>query len=248
MAKRVKGILFDLGETLLDFGKVDIPLLFEAGARLAYDYLTELGHSLPSFASYHRRQLWAIRWRYLRSRFTRKEFNAMDVLGRISGQMGNNLTRDEALELAWLWYKPLSECAVVEEGLIGMLSRFQSEGITLGLISNTFIPGEAIDRHLATENLLDLLSVRVYSCDVRFRKPNPSIFRIALERAQLNPSETLFVGDSPHADVRGANAAGMISVLKDSAGKHASTSVGADHCIRNITELSGIVAEYNNAG
>ena len=39
----VRGILFDLGDTLVDFGPIDTTALFARGARLAYGYLRRLG-------------------------------------------------------------------------------------------------------------------------------------------------------------------------------------------------------------
>jgi len=243
MATRIKGILFDLGDTLLDFGKVDIPSVFEAGARAAYAYLKDMGQTLPSFAKYHRQQLWAIRWSYLRSRMTRREFSALDLLGRLSARMGHDLTPRQTDELAWLWYEPLSRCATCEDGLGRMLAEFQQDGLVLGIVSNTFVPGQVLDRHLEREGLLRLLPVRIYSCDVLYRKPNPKIFQIALQRAGLRAEETLLVGDSPEADIRGANRAGMISVLKDTAGKYDRAFTGACYHIRQLGELRKLVRD-----
>ena len=94
MTRRIQGIFFDLGDTLLDFGKVDIASLFEAGARLAYDYLQRLGQALPPFGRFHRRQLRAIRWSYIKSRFTRREFNSLDIIAAMGQRMGHNLTHE----------------------------------------------------------------------------------------------------------------------------------------------------------
>jgi HAD superfamily hydrolase (TIGR01509 family) len=245
MALRIKGILFDLGDTLLDFGEVDVRSLFESGGRLGYEYLKKLGQPLPSFEKFHRRQLWAVRWNYLKSRFTRREFNALDLIGRLSRSMNQRLTPEQTVELAWLWYKPLSECARVEQGLRKLLEELCKAGLTLGVVSNTFIPGQALDRHLAQEQLLKFLSVRVYSCDVRFRKPNPNVFRVALERGGLLPGETLFVGDSLRADVAGANRAGMVSVLKDPTGRQWHPDIRPRHRIVRLADLKGVVAGYN---
>ena len=243
MTRRIKGIFFDLGDTLLEFGKVDIRSAFEAGAGLAHEYLTGLGHKLPPLAKYHRQQLWAIRWNYFKSKFTQREFNSLDLLGRLSARMGHNLTPQQTAELAWLWYKPLSECATIEDGLTETLSTLKQAGLTLGIISNTFVPGEVLDRHLEREGLLEFLPIRIYSCDVRYRKPNPAVFRIALERTGLAAGETMFVGDSPHADIRGADLAGMISVLKDPTGRYNTTMAGATYRIARIAELPPIVAD-----
>ncbi len=244
MAGRIKGIFFDFGDTLLDFGQVDIPTVFESGARLAYDYLHSLGKSLPSFAAFHRRQLRAIRWNYFKSWLTRREFNSADVIARLARKMGHDLTNQQVEELAWLWYEPLSRCATAEPGLADTLAGLGTNGRTLGLISNTFIPPAVLDRHLRDAGLLDLLPVRVYSCAVSYRKPHPAIFQAALEQAGLRAAETMFVGDSPQADIAGANRVGMISVLKDPAGRHRDCPARPAHRIAAIAELPGIVAEH----
>lgn len=245
MANRINGILFDLGDTLLEFGKVDIIGLFEAGARLAYDYLDELGQPLPNFATYHRRQNWAIRWSFFKSRLIRREFNALTVLGRLADRMGHRLTPQQTLELAWKWYEPLSRCAKIEPDVPQLLAEFRDHGLSLGVVSNTFVPGQVLDRHLATVGLLDLLPVRVYSCDVGHCKPGRRIYKLAAERTRLEPAQTLFVGDSPKADILGANRAGMISVLKDPTGRHAQSPYAPMHQIRRLGELRDIVAQYN---
>ena len=247
MARRIRGILFDLGDTLLDFGTVDVPSVFESGARRAHEYLIGQSFRLPSLAKYHRRQLWAIRWNYFKSKFTRREFNALDLLGRLSARLGHRLSREQALELAWRWYEPLSRQATVEDALAGTLLRLSRAGLKLGLVSNTFVPGQVLDRHLAEIGLLDLLPVRIYSCQVRYRKPNPVIFRLALERAGLAAGETMFVGDSLQADIRGANNVGMVSVLKDPAGRHVEDKGGAMHRVAKLAELEELVAGYNGA-
>jgi putative hydrolase of the HAD superfamily len=244
MKRRVEGILFDLGDTLLDFGQVDILGLFEAGARLAYDYLRGIGKPLPPFAKYHRWQLWAIRWNYFKSRLTRREFNAMDLIGRLGDRMGHGLSQEQMVELAWLWYRPLSECATMEPGLRQLLEDLRRCGLKLGLVSNTFIPGQVLDRHLQRANLLDLLPVRVYSCDVAFRKPHAGIFTAALERAGLEAHRTMFVGDSPAADVAGARHAGMISVLKSRQAVPPSSKLQPDHHISRLAQLREVLEEY----
>jgi HAD superfamily hydrolase (TIGR01549 family) len=248
MAEKIKGIMFDLGDTLLDFGRVDIPSVFEAGAKLAHQYISGLGFELPSLRKYHRQQLWAIRWSYFKSHFTRKEFNSLDLLGRLSSRLGHDLTQEQTIELAWAWYRPLKNCATVETGVREMLGELHNDGLVLGIVSNTFVPGEVLDRHLADEGLLPLLPIRVYSCDVKYRKPNPVIFRIALERGALEADETIFVGDSPHADIRGAHAAGMIPVLKDPGGHYDPVSAGARYSIAKLIELREIISKCNGDG
>jgi HAD superfamily hydrolase (TIGR01549 family) len=245
MAETIRGILFDLGDTILDFGSVDVLGKFEAGAHLAYDFLAELGMRLPSFAAFYRRQLWAFRWNYFKSHFTGREFNTLDILGQLGLRMGHDLSAEQMLELAWKWYEPLSRQASVEEGARPLLQGFAAAGLKLGVISNTFVPGVILDRHLAAENLLDLLPVRIYSCDVVWRKPNPNIFQLALERAGLTAPQTLFVGDSLQADIDGANKVGMISVLKDPPRRHRHSSIRPRYHITRLGDLREIIRQHN---
>lgn len=242
---RINGILFDLGETLLEFGLVDTRRLFAEGARLAYSYLQELGQPVPSFRWFELRQLWSIRWHYLKSRLARREFNSLDVLGRLSRRMGQTLTPGQTEQLAWLWYAPLAGRATAEEGLPELLAGFRSDGLALGVVSNTFLPGPVLNRHLSQLGLLEHLGATVYSCDVGYRKPHPEIFRIALGELHLSPEEAMFVGDDPWADVAGAERVGMVSVLKDPSGAKAHPRVRPRHRISSLGELVGIVAAYN---
>ncbi len=245
MPRDVEGILFDLGDTLLDFGRVDVRGLFEDGARLAYQYLEELGQPVPSFSRFHRKQLWAIRWNYLKSRLTRREFNALDLIGVTSRRMGQQLTEEQTAELAWLWYEPLSDCATIEPDLPELLARWADDRLLLGVVSNTFVPGEVLDRHLERLGLLKYLPIRIYSCDVRYRKPNPNIFRLALDPSGLLAERVLFVGDSPRADIEGARRFGMRTVLKDPSGRFDDADVPADYRIRRLAELDSVLAACN---
>ena len=124
-----------------------------------------------------------------------------------------------------------------------MLRSFLDSGITLGVISNTFIPAAVLDRHLRQVHLLELLPVRIYSCDVRYRKPHPTIFRHALDQAGVPADGALFVGDTPRADIRGAKRAGMIAVLKDPYGRYGSSRIRPDYTIRSLCELPAIVQQ-----
>ncbi len=244
MSRSLDGIFFDLGDTLIKFAHVSTRMLYESGARSTYDYLSRLGVSLSSFASYRRQQVWRIRWHYFMSRVTAREFNSLEVIRRLTDDMDYDFDPADITELAWLWYKPLRESAMVEDSLADVLRQLRDTGLKLGIISNTFIPAEVHDRHLAQEGLLDFFPTRVYSCDVRFRKPDRRIFKIALKQAGLHAHRTMYVGDSPRADVRGANRVGMISVLKNTTGLSRFVPAKPDHRIRKLADLESIIRQY----
>ena len=203
-----------------------------------------MGKKLPPFPKYHRQQLRAIRWRYFWSRITGREFNALDIIGRLSDRMGHSLDREQVLELAWQWYRPLSQCAVVEDGAHHLLRRLKEKGLTLGMVSNTFIPGQVLDRHIKEAGLLELLPVRVYSCDAGYRKPSPKIFQIALSQAGLAACENDVRRRQPACRYTGTNKAGLTSVLKGPSDRYADSDFRPRHTIRMLSELEPIVDGY----
>ena len=244
MARRVKGVLFDLGDTLIDFAHVSMTAMFRQGAREGYAYLQELGKSTPGFRKFHYRQLWAIRWNYIKARVTGREFNSLDVMKHFARKWGYELSEAEYLELAWQFYKPLSKAATVAPGAKETLTALAEKGLKLAVVSNTFLPGSVLDRHLDIASLGDLIETRIYSSEVGYRKPKAKIFQLALKQSGLLARDALFVGDSPKADIFGAHRVGMVTVLKDRPGRRKKMRVAPDHRLANMTELLQIVAQY----
>ncbi|MEK7992995.1 MAG: hypothetical protein AAB403_04240, partial [Planctomycetota bacterium] len=74
--QQIKAVLFDLGETLLTFGKVKATEVFRQGARLSYEYLKSCGQRVGSFEYYFWRNLIALRIRHLISNITQNDFNS----------------------------------------------------------------------------------------------------------------------------------------------------------------------------
>ena len=244
MARKVKGILFDLGDTLIDFAHASMTAMFKQGARLGYEYLQELDKPVPGFRKFHYRQLWAIRWNYIKSRVTGKGFNSLDVMARFARKWGYELSDEENLELAWRFYTPLCKAATIVPGAVEALTELTKKGLKLALVSNTFLPRSVLDRHLDIVSLGDLLETRIYSSEVIHRKPGAKIFELALRQTGLEAENTMFVGDSPRPDILGAGRLGMITVLRDLPGRRKSTRAAPDHRLSDMTELLQIVAQY----
>jgi putative hydrolase of the HAD superfamily len=89
-------------------------------------------------------------------------------------------------------------------------------GIRLCVISNFVWGGPELFHDLELATKFDAL---VVSARVGFQKPNPGIFKVALEQMQVEPAEAWHVGDSYRADVVGARRVGITGVLIDRYGK-----------------------------
>src|ERR671937_164738 len=82
--------------------------------------------------------------------------------------------------------------------------------------------------------LQPLVDAVVISAEVGVAKPDPAIFRAALERLGARAEDSLHVGDSVENDVAGARAAGLDAVLVARNGAAAPDGVRA---VRSLAEL-----------
>ena len=90
-----------------------------------------------------------------------------------------------------------------------LLEALRDRGLKTGLISNGFDPPDLVRAELARLGVAQLLDVIVMSGDAGARKPDPAIFRYALEQLGVAPEHALMVGDSVPNDIAGAKAIGM---------------------------------------
>ncbi len=240
----IKAILFDLGETILNYGNVDVDTLFAQGAHLTYDHLRRHNcreDALPCFAAYNRRHVISIKWHYFCSCVTSREFDCMALLGRIARAMGLRLDKEQLEELTWLWYKPLGDTAEIEPDLHKTLQVLRDIPLELAIISNTFLPAFVLDRHLQQFELLEFFPVRQYSSVTVFRKPHRRIYQNTLDRLGVSADEAVMVGDKFREDIKGPARLGITGVFKrGTANKNKRISHGIP-VIDNISELPDLI-------
>ena len=243
---QIRAVLFDLGETLLNFGRVDSMKAFREAGELSYSFLRSLGQNAGGFQNYLWRNLIGLRLRHFFSRISGKDFDSLAVLKKYGEKRGFKLSEEQWEELNWLWYEPLSRLAKVEPDLRQTLDKLKALGLKLGIVSNTFVHGSSLDRHLLQEGLLDLFEFQMYSYEYSFRKPDKRIFLAAADRIGHEPDNIVFVGDRIDNDIKGALSAGMHAVMKrayTNVGKRSPDNVVS---IENISELVPIVDRINN--
>ena len=149
-------------------------------------------------------------------------------------------------ENVWLWFwnqtasaaglPPLDEAAVerimasnrertlwdqTTDEVRDVLSRLHGR-FKLAVVSNS---DGSVAAKLASIGLAKWLSVIVDSHVVGISKPDPAIFRFALEPLGSDPARTVYIGDSYALDCRGAQRAGIHPILLDPLGLHAHRGV-----------------------
>jgi len=98
----------------------------------------------------------------------------------------------------------------VEAPIVDALDRLRTAGLRTALVSDAGADDvEWWDR----SPLCTRFDVEVFSYKVGVRKPDPRIYRHALDQLGVAPEDAIFVGDRGSDEHRGARAAGVQSVL-----------------------------------
>ncbi len=243
----IKAVLFDIGDTLVNFGKVSTYHVFKEGARLSYDYLQELGQPVGNFNWYFWRNLISLQRRLLFSYITGNDFDSLEVIRGVGRRKGVELTDEQWETLAVIWYEPLRRIAHPEAEIIATLKKLQQQGLKLGVLSNTFIHGTSIERHLREMGLLDFFPVRLYSYEFEFRKPDPRIFKEGLRRLEEAPAHVLYVGDKIRNDIIPTMRLGMLAALKRAYSNVGKQPPAGAWTIEKLAELPALIERFNTS-
>lgn len=103
------------------------------------------------------------------------------------------------------------------DDVVETLDDLHHRGLRLGLISN--FEGW-LEKMLVELEVGHRFEVSVISGLERIEKPDPAIYRVALERAGVEPERAVHVGDSPALDVEPARSVGMHAILLDRVGRY----------------------------
>lgn len=199
-----KGILFDLGGTLLNEGRFDIA----AGRQRMFD-LAKNPRGVSSEDVSEKTDLLFGRIQEQREAgLLEAPFRCFNRLVHEMFGMRFSLSGKQ-LELEFWKAANVMEPAPGVEGAISQLSE---RGLPMGIVSNCMFYGGVLKWELAVHHLIDYFDFIISSADFGFRKPHQGIFLAGVGKLDLEPSDVWFVGDSPEKDVKGSQAAGMKGV------------------------------------
>ena len=113
-----------------------------------------------------------------------------------------------------------------------MLEELKNNKIALGMITNGYGQFQMDNiKALDIEKYFDVILVSEWE---GIKKPNPQIFMNALEKLNVEPSESVFIGDHPENDVKAAQNVGMKGIWKRDSQW---TDIKADAIIDDYLEL-----------
>lgn len=127
---------------------------------------------------------------------------------------------DQDMEQIVFNYMPQLYC----DDCLATLAKIKESGnSSTNILSNTgFIKGKTLKKVIEHLGIGQYIDFQLYSDEVRMSKPNADFFQLMLDRIdrarhpELMLSDVIHVGDNPHADIRGAEAIGINSMLINS--------------------------------
>lgn len=235
----IRAVFFDAGETLLyphpSFAELFAEVLRTQGHRVdparvqelvsaTSQRFTEVMHSPEA-------QLWSTSPERSRSLWSR-------VYGLFLRDLGIAGDHHRLVEALYTRFTDLASYRLHPDAL-PTLKRLRRTGLTLGLISNF---EEWLEGLLETLEVHHYFDVSVISGIEGVEKPDPAIFRLALDRAGVAPEEAVYVGDSPTFDVEPARNLGMTAVLIDRRGRHQDSDAIRVTSLEDLPAAVGLAA------
>lgn len=206
----IRGVIFDLGGTLTARVRLAPDVLERANASALRAWLREhgyrVGEEFVGAVAMERLKKFAERARGAR------EILATEALKPVLERFGLP-AGDEFLALAErAFFEPEMGEMRLLPGSRPLLEKLAGEDIRQGLASNASSHYFVVEccRRLDLDRYFDPIQS---SAAVGWVKPHPMIFQTILNTWQLQPADVVMVGDNLGADIAGARAAGMRSIL-----------------------------------
>jgi len=133
-----------------------------------------------------------------------------DIASETRGPIFARLVEDGDPEAVASAYRQAVERSLVPIQGAGTLVSDLRETYRVGLLTDG--PIRAQWGKLETLGWTDLFDAVVVTGGLPAGKPDPGAFRAILDDLGVAPGETVFVGDHPEADIRGAHDVGMVTI------------------------------------
>ena len=226
----IKGVVFDLDNTLLDF-----MLMKEFAVKAAVKGMIEAGLLVDEDQSY--REIIAIY-----EEFGWENQQVFDVF--IEKQVG--YVEHKFLAAGIVAYRRAREANLMAYPNVNKtLMALTKVGIKLGVVSDA--PSREAWLRIYYLNLYHFFDVVITFDDSGERKPSAVPVKMSLEALQLEPKETIMVGDWPERDVVGAQQIGMKTAFARYGDTFGTVNSGADWDLVDIYQLVMIINEYNGS-
>jgi putative hydrolase of the HAD superfamily len=145
------------------------------------------------------------------------------------------VVKPDIQEFIDFWNVEFPKCAEPMDNLYSTLNYLYLDNIKMGIVTN----GESLFQHTKINRLClnKYMKTIIISDEVGIRKPDKDIFLLALSKLESKGESTLFVGDNPTTDIKGAIDAGLVTVWLSGGEKWSNCDYMPQYTISDIAEL-----------
>jgi FMN phosphatase YigB (HAD superfamily) len=208
----IKGIIFDLGNTLL-YVAGDSRSLERAGAEAVADWYLKKRHIKldgPALVETLLAERAAARMAAIKMQV---EVTAQHCLSQALKKIEAPAVAEAEIEAAIkVYFAPEEAACVTYPDAVETLKQLKQRGYRLGLYSNA-TDDKLLQRLINQGSLRPWLSPTFSSAEWSWRKPKREPFELIAGRWGLSPTEVVVIGDTLDTDILGAQNAGMLSIL-----------------------------------
>lgn len=183
--RRIRAVLFDLDNTLIDFVSAQVGACSAVVSRLGR------GNKLDLLDMFVR---------------SRGQYESHAIIADYMAKLGT-FDPDLFFECCEAYDCTKNELTKPYEGIAELLAALKGRGIMLGIVTNARRVNAEI--RLERTGLKKYFDAIVTADDTERVKPDPHQLLIALGRMGIKPDEALFVGDSIQRDIKAAKKIGM---------------------------------------
>ena len=246
-SRLIKGIIFDLGYTLIHFTRDGGEATREGAEAMADWYFKKKRIKLDSAALVEtflaEREAAQLRASQSQTEILARTCleTALDKI-EAPAKAKNKTLLDLALRR---YFEPLEQACQAYLDAVSTLKQLKNQNYRLGLYSNA-TDDYLVQRLVNANKLRSELTATLSSAGYGWRKPKPDGLLLIAKRWELSPDTIVMVGDSLEADVLGAQNAGMKSILVTMNG--APTNEAQRHLeptamANSLSELPEIIAD-----
>lgn len=229
---RIEAVIFDWGGTLTPWHAIDFDAEAQALALAAVGAGPEAAEQLARA----NQEVWG--W----SRDHQRSARVHDIFEAAG------LAHDEGMLTAYReFWEPHT---MTDPDVPGLFARLRSDGIKVGVLSNTVWPREWHEDYFRRDDVLELIDGAVYTSEIPWTKPAPEAFEAAMKAVgAADPSRCVFVGDRLFDDVWGASSYGMRTIHvphSDIPVEQHGHSVGTpDAVVHRLAEIVDVVESWS---
>jgi putative hydrolase of the HAD superfamily len=225
---KIKAIIFDLDNTLLDFMKMKrqavragIESMIEAGLTVDQDKSVDRIFELYEAKGWENQQIFDI--------FLEEIHGKVDAKFLAAGIVAYRRAREANLKV----YPNVNQTLVS----LGKM------GLKLAIVSDA--PRREAWMRIFYLNLHHVFDIVLTFDDTGVRKPSPKPFEMALDQLSVKADEAIMIGDWPERDVEGAKQLGIKTIYARYGDTFGTVESGADWDINDVSEILDIVNELN---